>query len=205
MYEADPQVAAYRFAELAPAGHYLAIRVGFAFPEYEHNALPLAWVHTYVRSGLMVHDPVMHWIYANNGVTRWSEIKGCDRLGVLVQAAAHGLRYGAAVCISGAKADGTRSFGTFCRSDREFTEEELHDIRTRFSALHADFSPPEDITDAEIAVLQHVKKGHLIKEVAYELRISEGAVKQRLRNAKTKLSARTTAHAVSKAAGFGLI
>ena len=163
-------------------------------------------MHTYTRAGLMIHDPVMQWIYANHGITRWSEITGCDRMGVLVQAAAHGLRYGAAVCISGEQTDGVRSFGTFCRSDREFTDEELVEIRHRFSQLHADFSPPEDITDAEIAALQAGQEGTLlIKEVAHELCISEGAVKQRLRSAKTKLNARTTAHAVSKAAGFGLI
>ena len=205
MAEVDPRVAEYGFAELAPAGHYLAIRVGFAFPEYEHNALPRAWTHTYTRGGLIMHDPIMHWIYDNSGIVRWSEIGLKDTMGVLAQAAEHDLCFGAAICISGDQTDGLRSFGTFCRSDREFRSDELMEIDCRFRQLHSDFSPPDDITDAEIAALKHVREGLLIKEVAYELSISEGAVKQRLRSAKIKLNARTTAQAVSKASGFGLI
>ncbi len=195
----------YGFGDLAPAGFYLAIRVGFAFPEFEHNALPLGWVHMYTRGGLIMHDPVMRWIYGNEGVIRWSEIDLSDSLGVLAQAEEFGLNYGASVCISGEWTNGLRSFGSFCRCDREFSASELDELSARFRRLHDDQSPPDNITDAEIEALRLVREGLLIKEAAFELGISEGAVKQRLRGVKAKLKARTNTQAVARASQLGLI
>ena len=71
-----------RFAPLAPAGYYIAIRVGFAFPMVEHNQLPASWVREYTASGLIVHDPVMAWVYKNSGAARWSELGEEDTQGV---------------------------------------------------------------------------------------------------------------------------
>ena len=205
MAEAGFDVHDYGFEALAPAGYYLAVRVGFAFPEFEYNGLPRAWVLWYTRSGLIMHDPVMRWIYENNGAVRWSDIDIADGRGVLAQAAEYGLRFGAAVCLSGEESHGLRSFATFCRSDREISDDELDDLTGLFRTLHQDLSPPDDITDAEIEALRLVQEGLLLKEAAYRLGISEGAVKQRLRSAKSKLNARTNTQAVSKAATFGLI
>lgn len=205
MAEAGFDVQDYGFDAFAPAGYYLAVRVGFAFPEFEYNGLPKPWVHWYTRSGLIMHDPVMRWIYENDGAIRWSEIDIADGRGVLGQAAEYGLSYGAAICLSGEDSHGLRSFATFCRSDRELSDLELDSLHELFRRLHDDLSPPDDITDAEIEALKLVQEGLLLKEVAYRLGISEGAVKQRLRSAKSKLKARTNTQAVSKAATFGLI
>ena len=51
----------------APAGYYIAIRVGYAFPMVEHNHLPAASVREYTVSGMIVHDPIMAWVYRNRG------------------------------------------------------------------------------------------------------------------------------------------
>ena len=64
---------------------------------------------------------------------------------------------------------------------------------------------PESINIKQNILLKLLKAGLLIKEVAFEIGISEAAVKQRLRSAKDKLGARTTPHAVSVASEFGLI
>jgi LuxR family transcriptional regulator len=199
----DQIVEEYGFAGLAPAGFYIAIRVGFAFPEFEHNALPLGWVHTYARGGLIMGDPVMRWVYMNAGTIRWSDVDIADDQGVLAQAAEFGLTFGVAVSISGDQADGLRSFGTFCRSDREYSDGEMDELSRNLGQLHIDLSPPDDLTEAEIDALDYLNKGMLIKEVAHTIGISEGAVKQRIRSARDKLRARTTAQAVSKARGFG--
>ena len=50
-----------------------------------------------------------------------------------------------------------------------------------------------------------VKDGLLMKEIADLLGVSEGAVKQRLKNAKLKLGAKTGTHAATMATSFGLI
>lgn len=51
-------------------------------------------------------------------------------------------------------------------------------------------APPTNLTKAELEALRMVKDGLLVKEIANILGVSEGAVKQRLRNAKSKLGAK---------------
>ena len=83
------------FSYIAPAGYYIALRVGFAFPIAETNALPDAWIERYTQRGYMLFDPVMQWLYGNSGAIRWSEIGLPDPMGILTEAAAHGLVHGA--------------------------------------------------------------------------------------------------------------
>lgn len=205
MVEADDRIRDYAFSELADAGFYIAYRVEFLLPEFEYNSLPRAWVLKYTRGGLMMMDPVMRWIYSNTGAIRWSEIGIEDSHGILGRASEHGLVYGAAISMMDPSEAGLRSFGNFCRADRELTDGDILELTRRLELLFEDLAAPDDITDAELEALRLVKNGRLIKEVAFELGISEGAVKQRLRSAKDKLGARTTPHAVSVASGYGLI
>lgn len=193
------------FARLAPAGHYLALRVGFAFPTEERVCLPPAWVAEYTRNGLMLVDPSMKWVYQRRGITRWSALGMPDPAGVLAAAARHGLAFGAAVSVADEDGHGQRSFGTFARSDREFSDEELSFLEASVVRLHIARTPPKNLTTAELEALRLVRDGLLMKEIAGLLGVSEGAVQQRLKNAKLKLNATTSSHAVSMASGFGLI
>ena len=193
------------FEVLAPAGYYVALRVGFAFPLAEHNALPPAWIDHYTRNSYMVFDPVMQWVYRNFGTIRWSEINLPDPRGVLREARRHGLNHGVAISIDDPGPMGQRSFGSFARSDRAFTDEEMKVLKRKLEWLHVAMAPPTNLTKAELEALRMVKDGLLVKEIANLLGISEGAVKQRLRNAKSKLGAKTGRQAVSAAAGYGLI
>ena len=43
-------------ALIAPAGHYIALRIGFAYPIEEVNALPQPWAERSTRAGLMMAD-----------------------------------------------------------------------------------------------------------------------------------------------------
>lgn len=205
MDERERKINDYAFEEFASGGFFIAYRVQFLRPEYEFNNLPRAWILKYTQQGLVMHDPVMRWIYGNSGSILWSEVEGEDTFGVLRDAASHDLNFGVAVSMIDPSDPGIRSFGNFCRSDRDFLPEEVKELTGRLELLFADLEAPKDMTDAELEALRHLKNGQLIKEVAYELGISEGAVKQRLKSAKQKLDARTTAHAVSIATNFGLI
>lgn len=122
--------------ERATAGYHIALRVGFAFPEFEKNTLPRAWVHRYTSEGLMMFDPVTRWVYDNEGATRWSEIGTEDPRGVLPAAYEHGLRFGAAISLRDRMNTSLRSFGTFARADREFTDTELVGLADDMRALH---------------------------------------------------------------------
>lgn len=193
------------FTDLAGAGYYLAVRVGFAFPEYEENTLPRAWVLLYTRDALMLQDPVMRWVYGNSGAVRWSGIALDDPAGVLRRAASHGMTYGASVCVMDGSEAGLRTFGMFARSDREYTDGELDLLERHLRALHRRGPIDAHLTAAEVETLSMLRDGMLMKEIAHTLGITESAVKQRLKSAKSKLTARTATHAVALAERRGLL
>ncbi len=194
-----------QLAELSPGGYFLALRMGFVYPIFEKKTLPEKWINRYTSRGYVLSDPVMHWMYGNVGATRWSEIELDDPREIFQQAKLFGLNYGVAVCATDGGDAPQRSFGSFARADREFTDDEvvlLSDIVTR---LHDELVPPKNLTNAELEALRMVKNGLLMKEIANLLGVSEGAVKLRLKNAKAKLNAKTSTHAATMATTFGLI
>lgn len=190
---------------LAKTGYYIALRVGFAFPLEEVNELPAPWVDHYTTHRFMLHDPVIRWIYANTGAISWSAIGLPDPIRVLDQAQTFGLRYGVAVACFDGNREGQRSFGTFSRSDREFEPAEVNALHDYVMRLHHAKAPPTNLTKAELEALKMVKDGQRLKQIAHDLGVTEGAVKQRLKNAKTKLGARTSAQAAAMVGEFGLI
>ncbi len=190
---------------LAPAGFYVAIRIGFAFPMVELNHLPPGWVREYTAGGLMVHDPAMSWAYKNTGVTRWADLVASDSLGVLDLAKDHGLNFGAVVSCTDSSDPSQRSFGIFCRSDRELEPRELLRLSDRVAEAHHAHARPSNLTNAEIETLGLVKNGLLMKEIAAILNVSESAIKQRLKNARLKLNAKTGPQAAAMATMFGMI
>lgn len=190
---------------MAPAGYYLALHIGFAFPKEEVNALPPAWVEHYTREGYLLADPVHRWLYDGEGLCRWSAIPFPDPRGILLAARDHGLVFGLAVSIRHAGPGGQRSFGTFARRDREFSDGESEALHAYVLSRHEALVPPRNITQAEIEALRLIKDGQRLKQIAFQLGVTEGAVKQRLKNARLKLEAKTGAEAISRAVTFGLI
>ncbi len=190
---------------LGPVGYHVAVRVGFAYPLEEYVSLPPEWIARYTAAGFLPDDPVTRWAYGNEGVIRWSALSASDPRSILAEAAAHGLRFGAIASWMGGDAAGQRSYGAFIRDDREYTDDELSELMSMVQRLHADRTPPSNLTDAELQALGMVKNGLLLKEIAGLLEVSEGAVKQRLKNARCKLKAKTGTHAATLAAAYGLI
>ena len=193
------------FSSIATAGYYVALRIGFAYPVEERNELPPAWIEYYTRNGLMVRDPVVKWAYDNTGSARWSDMAAADSFGVLAKAKKFGLKYGAVVSCLLENPIGQRSFGTFARRDREFSDDEIALFGFHLKRLHVMSVPPSNITRAELEALRLVKDGMRLKEIAYQLGVSEGAIKQRLSGAKKKLGARTNTQAASKAVEYRII
>lgn len=192
--------------QLAPAGFHIALRIGFAFPLEEQNAFPLPWVEHYTTQRFMLFDPVIRWVYGSSAAAiRWSDIDLDDPRRVLAQAQTFGLRYGAAVSVVDKSQPGLRSFGSFARSDREFTDLEIRLLTAFIQRRHEETAPPSNLTRAELEVLRMIKEGKRIKQIAHELGVSEGAIKQRLKNAKLKMDAKTGPQAAAMASQFGLI
>jgi LuxR family transcriptional regulator, quorum-sensing system regulator SdiA len=192
-------------AMLAPAGFYIAVRIGFAFPMLEQNCLPESWIREYTVSGLAVHDPAMAWAYQNQGFVRMRDLAAEDSQGVLELAKVHGLNFGAAVCCKDADDPAERSFGFFFRFDRDYADVEIEQLQAGLRAVHHSYARPKNITEAELETLNLVKNGLLMKEIASALGVSESAVKQRLRNARLKLNAKTGSQAAARATMLGMI
>jgi LuxR family transcriptional regulator len=190
---------------LAPAGHYIAIRISFIFPVLERNCLPEAWVREYTASGFLVHDPAMRWAHENQGCVRTRDLVVRDSLGVLELAKNYGLNFGAVVCCVDPGDRGERSFGFFFRSDREYSDAEIDQLYAGVYATHCAYARPKNLTEAELETLGLVKNGLLMKEIASALGVSESAVKQRLRNARLKLNAKTGSQAAARATMLGMI
>jgi LuxR family transcriptional regulator len=171
----------------------------------EHNQLPESWVREYTISGLIVHDPAMTWAYRNCGVARWAELGLEDSQGVLDIAKNHGLNFGAvASCVDSGDA-GQRSFGFFCRADRDYFANELQLLHESLIRAHSSHARPKNLTAAELETLGLVKNGLLMKEIACLLGISESAIKQRLKSARIKLNAKTGSQAAARATMLGMI
>jgi LuxR family transcriptional regulator len=199
------QIGPEQIAEIAPAGHYIALRIGFAFPVEEINALPPDWIDHYTKNRFMLFDPIIRWAYGNVGALRWSDIKMDDPRKVISQAKTFGLRFGAAISVFDGNAEGQRSFGSFVRSDRDFSDIEIKVLHAYVKRRHTEMAPPTNLTMAELEALGMVRDGKRLKEIAFELGVTEGAVKQRLKNAKLKLDAKTGTQAAALASQYGLI
>ena len=190
---------------LAPAGHYIALRIGFAFPVEEINSLPLDWVDHYTKNRYMLFDPILRWAYSSVGALRWSDIPIDDPRRIILQAQTFGLCYGAAISVFDGNAAGKRSFRYFARSDRDYSDLEINLLHAYVKRRHAEMAPPTNLTMAELEALGMIKDGKRLKEIAFDLGVTEGAVKQRLKNAKTKLGAKTGTQAAALASQYGLI
>ena len=194
------QAMRHHIDQISPAGFYVAIRVGFSFPEEELNQLPENWVEFYTTHGLVVLDPAMKWVYANTGAVRFSEIALPDPHHVRERAMVYGLHHGAAVSLTTPADRGRRSYGLFFRDDREFEAADLLKLQEIVSRLHSGPEVEAVLTAAEIEALKMQSEGMRLKQIAYAIGISESAVKARLNNAKRKLGAKTLAQAASIAA-----
>ena len=182
----------------------MALRIGFAFPMDESNKFPKKWIDYYTKNGLMLFDPVVRWVYGNTGSCRWSDIDLPDPRDVLPQAAKFGMNFGAVICV-GDDPSGQRTYGTFARTDRQLTDSEIALLFDDLKRLHNNSGAPTNLTNAELEALTLVKEGLRLKEIAYRLGVSEGAIKQRLNGAKKKLGARTNTQAASMAVEFRLL
>lgn len=189
---------------LAPAGYHIGLHMRYFAPLIEVNQWPSAWVDHYCDHRLILHDPMFRWAHLGEGICQWNALAKDDPAQVIAQARSFGLTHGVSIALSD-PAGGTRSFGSFARGDRSFTEPECAHLLEILHELHRRKSPPKSLTVAELEALRMVCAGQRHKEIAYELGVTEGAIKQRLRNAKTKLGAKTVAQAVTLARGYGLI
>lgn len=189
---------------LAPAGLYVGIRFGFVSPQRELNLMPQPWLDRYAREGFQGHDPAIRWAQTGLGVRRWSDLPIDDKRGVLKEAAGFGLRFGA-VAATVCEETGQRSILLAARFDRAYTDAQLVRISDHLEVLQAVEHRQVSLTAAELEVLRRIRDGERLKMISHALGVTEGAIKQRLKNARLKLGASTSTQATTMASEMGLL
>lgn len=192
----------YKIQQIAQAGYALGLHIRFASATLMFRTYPQEWLDIYTKKGYMLCDPLVSWGFANVGACRWSELTFPDPHQVLKQASDFGLNYGIAVSYGPVE---SRSVGGFAREDREFTDHEIEQVTEIVARLHQETTPPDSLTDAQVAALRLIANGSRHAQAAAELGISESALKARLKSARERLLARTTAEAVQRASEYKLL
>jgi len=191
-----------KLQKIAPAGHALGLHIRFASATLMFRTYPKEWLDIYTQKGYMLCDPMVSWGFATEGTCRWSELPLDDPHNIFGQAKEFDLNYGMVVSHGSVE---SRSIGGFAREDREFTDTEMSEIAEIVKRLHAETTPPESLTDAQAAALRLIASGSRHAQAAAELGISESALKARLKSARERLLARTTAEAVQRASEYKLL
>lgn len=188
--------------QLAPEGYAVGLHIRFASPMIYHSCYPADWVAYYNANSYYLRDPLVFWCIGTAGTARWSEIPLPDPFNVLKKAAAHGMNYGV---VSSYGPITSRSMTGICRSDREFSDDEMARLAEITVRLHIEARPTSELTKAQIEALQCIADGDRYTAAAAKLGISESAFKARLISARQRLDARTTSEALRKAREYRLL
>jgi LuxR family transcriptional regulator, quorum-sensing system regulator SdiA len=191
-----------RLKMAAPEGYALALHIRFASATLMVQTYDPRWIERYTERGYMLCDPLVSWGFSAEGAVRWSELPMPDPHRIMEQAAEFGLRYGVAVSCGPVS---SRSIGGFARADREFTDAEIATIEKTVRLLHEASTPKQGLTPAQRHALRAVANGYRHAEAAALLGISDSAFKARLRSARERLLARTTAEAIQRAREYNLL
>ncbi|PRY24900.1 autoinducer binding domain-containing protein [Aliiruegeria haliotis] len=115
------------------AGFAVALHVSFSTPKFLFQTYRPDWAKVYSEKGLVMHDPTVKWGLQNEGIIDWSELEGDDPANVIGLAREHGIEHGFTASVNDV---GTRSVGSFARTDTPFSEEDLRAINDSFVRLH---------------------------------------------------------------------
>ena len=181
---------------LGPRGSIVGLHIRFAAPSFVRSTYPKEWRDTYLDRAYGLRDPLVFWGFARTGVSRWSETGMPDPFGVLDEAGAHGLRFGA---VASCGTITSRSMAGVARDDREFTADEMARLERLTAALH---DLGGSLTDLAPDVIEALRL-----EAAREEGSAEGAGPEdppaghaaRLEEAQTILGTRSTAEAIRMA------
>jgi len=181
---------------LAPCGYSAGLHIRYASPLVYRKTYAREWSETYDENAYMLRDPLVFWGLGVKGSTRWSAIRLPDPFNIMGKAKAHGLPFGAVISCGPIT---SRSIVGIARADREFSNSEIEAAAEIVGKLHDTAEPPSELTAAQIEALRYLSDGYRHTAAAAEIGISESALKARLKSARSRLGARTTAEAIRKA------
>jgi DNA-binding CsgD family transcriptional regulator len=201
---------------------FLVARVGIpatTFPRFL-STYPQQWIDTYLQWSYLEIDPVIEeartaslpfdWSCLTDRMTStrsfFDEARslGVGRHGLTVPVrASHGERSLLSVT-SHLSSREWRHQRAACEDDLVVFARHFHDRFVALSGLRVS-NTPRPLSLRERQCLELLSKGFLLKQIAAHLSLSDSAVRQYIRSAKLKLSARTLSQAMARAAILEII
>ena len=189
----DKEIAALH--EMAPSGFIMGFNLTYQGPEHLFNAYPEAWRDIYQERNYFFSDPIARWTIEQEGWVRWSAVKKSALDMPFMHAAQQfGLNYGVAIS---RKTDLKRSFLTLAHPSKEFTDEQIIKVVTKFNTWTDLVLNRASLTAGELDVLAGLRDGLGQRAVAERLGIAEATVTQRAQKACSKLGAKSRTQAVA--------
>ena len=137
---------------LCPKGYTAGLHIRFTTPLFLFQTCNEKWLGHYTDNSLVLHDPTIHWGFANTGSILWQDLHSNDPMGVLTKAAEFGLNYGFTLAIF---TENSRSISSFARQDRNYSDGEIAEICDLVQSLH-DITLNPDLLDQQ--ELQSLKR-----------------------------------------------
>ncbi|KAB7613694.1 LuxR family transcriptional regulator [Amylibacter sp. SFDW26] len=186
--------------EKAPAGYAMGLHMKFNAPKLMFQAYSIEWVNHYEENGYFPSDPTIVWAFKNRGACRWRDLIDIDPRGVIADAATFGITYG---CTISVEENDNHSIASFARSDREFTDAEIDEIKEILTTIHNEEVDKLELTDKQKMLLRELASGARIADASEKLGIASVTAKTELAAVRELLGTRTTAEAVQRATDLG--
>lgn len=189
--------------DMAPTGWIIGFNLTYQGPEHLHNAYPDGWREIYQERNYFFSDPIARWTIEQEGWTRWSDVRKSPLDMPFMHAAQHfGLNFGVAIS---RKTELKRSFLTLSHPTREFSDEQIIELVTKFNSWTDLVLNRASLTPGELDVLAGLRDGLGQRAIAEKLGIAEATVTQRAQKACAKLGAKTRTQAVAIAVARNFI
>ncbi|THD74622.1 LuxR family transcriptional regulator [Thalassobius vesicularis] len=186
---------------------------------FGHATYPAEWKAIYLERGYHLIDPTLSESAQCIAPVEWSRFDRNARFHtVFSEAAAFGITpQGLSIPIRGPFGDyGLLSVTSACAEtdwanlvtaslgELQLRAVRLHDQVQNSSSLHSQLARPV-LSSREVEILQWIASGKSQQDVGDILSISHRTVEVHLRSSREKLGALTTAQAIGRAIGFGMI
>lgn len=139
----------------SPAGFALGLHIEYTTPRFMFQTYPKKWLEIYSARGLLVHDPVVMWGFEHAGAIRWRDLLDEDDRGVMAEARRYGMTHGVTIAIHSGK---FRSIGGFARSDRDYFDVEIDELKALVWRLHDETAGLTELSDADVIALKGMSK-----------------------------------------------
>lgn len=190
--------------KLTPRGFMVGYHVRFSRPVRRTCTYPGDWVAHYTRMNMIVADPSVIWCVLNEGSIRWSSLTRQinDPIGVMGQAAAHGLKYGVSISCGPAA---SRTVMGAARADREFSDTEIGQLSTTLQQAHDILARATAMRPILVEALDAIACGMTYEQACKHLGISRTALRYRLHTARNVLGVEDNPEAIRRAVDMGLL